>query len=60
MICALNEVFNGVSCLKISTVEEGELTIQQNSENFRSNFLSQMKFNLTAPKPDAFAHVAIK
>lgn len=24
MICALNEVFNGVTCVKIATVEEGE------------------------------------
>lgn len=26
MICALNEVFNGVTCVKMATVEEGELT----------------------------------
>lgn len=24
MICALNEVFNGVSCVKLATVEEGK------------------------------------
>lgn len=24
MICAMNEMFNGVSCLKIVTAEEGE------------------------------------
>lgn len=25
MICAMNEVFNGASCIKVATVEEGEL-----------------------------------
>lgn len=58
MICALNEVFNGVTCVKIATVEEGELTNE--AVNIASTFLSQTKFNLTALKLDVSALVAIK
>lgn len=31
MICAMNEAFNGVSCVKIATVEEGEIVVEKQS-----------------------------
>lgn len=27
MICAMNEMFNGVSCVKLQDVEEGKMTL---------------------------------
>lgn len=54
MICALNEVFNGATCVKIATAEEGK-------SHLMGSFISAVKFDsfqtkssLTALKQAAF------
>lgn len=45
MICAMNEVFNGVSCVKIATVEEGK-DLEKNYLHFRNQILSFKKLQI--------------
>lgn len=54
MICALNEIFNGVTCVKPVAVEEGEFS--KKIKMFHTNsYRYQMRSLLTAHQTDAFA-----
>lgn len=63
MICALNEVFNGATCVKISTVEEGEFFILYQFISVLQSYTAtytQMKFSPIVPNLVVYALVVTK